>query len=139
MRPSALFCCNSSNRTGVKDATNTTPHGNQRLHVQWLKAPDDGHSSIRNIYNNVECNKKFYDYKTDVHLVGFYSILRYMFLVNFLCCQVEVSQMGRSLVQRIPTDAANRVYFSSFFFCSTCFGRYIHPSSGASTIQAGMV
>jgi hypothetical protein len=25
----------SNNRTGLEDATNTTPHGNQRLHVQW--------------------------------------------------------------------------------------------------------
>jgi hypothetical protein len=31
----------SNNRTGLEDATNTTPHGNQRLHVQWWKAPDD--------------------------------------------------------------------------------------------------
>jgi hypothetical protein len=28
----------SNNRTVLEDATNTTPHGNQRLHVQWWKA-----------------------------------------------------------------------------------------------------
>jgi hypothetical protein len=39
-------CCY---RTGLDDATNTTPHGNQRLHVQWWKAPDDGHSGVRNM------------------------------------------------------------------------------------------
>jgi hypothetical protein len=39
----------SNNRTGLEDATNTTPHGNQRLHVQWWKAPDDGHISVRNM------------------------------------------------------------------------------------------
>jgi hypothetical protein len=33
----------------LEDATNTTPHGNQRLHVQWWKAPDDGHSGVRNM------------------------------------------------------------------------------------------
>jgi hypothetical protein len=33
----------------LENTTNTTPHGNQRLHVQWWKAPDDGHSSVRNI------------------------------------------------------------------------------------------
>jgi hypothetical protein len=49
----------SNNRTGLQDATNTTPHGNQRLHVQWWKAPDDGQSSVRNMYSNVECNKNF--------------------------------------------------------------------------------
>jgi hypothetical protein len=37
------------NRAGLEDATNTTPHGNQRLHVQWWKAPDDGHNSVRNM------------------------------------------------------------------------------------------
>jgi hypothetical protein len=42
LRPPALFCCYCY-------ATNTTPHGNQRLHVQWWKAPDDGHSSVRNM------------------------------------------------------------------------------------------
>jgi hypothetical protein len=36
-------------RTGLEDATNTTLHGNQRLHVQWWKAPVDGHSSVRNM------------------------------------------------------------------------------------------
>jgi hypothetical protein len=39
----------SNNRTGLEDATNTTPHGNQRLHVQRWKALDDGHSSARNM------------------------------------------------------------------------------------------
>jgi hypothetical protein len=34
---------------GLEDATNTTPHRNQRLHVQWWKAPDDGHNSVRNM------------------------------------------------------------------------------------------
>jgi hypothetical protein len=48
----ALFCCyavGSNNRTGLEDATNTTPHGNQRLHVQWWEAPDDRHGSVRNM------------------------------------------------------------------------------------------
>jgi hypothetical protein len=36
------------NRAGLEDATNTT-HGNQRLHVQWWKVPDDGHSGVRNM------------------------------------------------------------------------------------------
>jgi hypothetical protein len=44
--------CN--NRTGLEDATDTTPHGDQRLHVQWWKAPDDGHSGVRNMLSNVE-------------------------------------------------------------------------------------
>jgi hypothetical protein len=35
--------------SGLEDATNTTPHGNQRLHVQWWKASDDGHISVRNV------------------------------------------------------------------------------------------
>jgi hypothetical protein len=39
----------SNNKTGLEDATNTTPHGNQWLHVQWWKAPDDGRSSVRNM------------------------------------------------------------------------------------------
>jgi hypothetical protein len=34
LRPPALFCCYSNNITGLEVATNTTPHGNQRLHVQ---------------------------------------------------------------------------------------------------------
>jgi hypothetical protein len=38
----------------------------------------------------------------------------------------------RGLMNKFQQDAANRVYISSLF-CSTCFGRYIHPSSGAST------
>jgi hypothetical protein len=32
-----------------------------------------------------------------------------------------------------------QIEFIFLRFCSTCFGRYIHPSSGASTVQAGMV
>jgi hypothetical protein len=39
----------SINRTVLEDATNTKSHGNQRLHVQWWKAPDDGHNSVRNM------------------------------------------------------------------------------------------
>jgi hypothetical protein len=46
----ALFCWYCSiNRTVLEDATNTKSHGNQRLHVQWWKAPDDGHNSVRNM------------------------------------------------------------------------------------------
>jgi hypothetical protein len=37
------------NRTVLEDATNTKSHGNQRLHVQWWKAPDDGYNSDRNM------------------------------------------------------------------------------------------
>jgi hypothetical protein len=44
-----LYLLVSNNTTGLEDATNTTPHGNQRLHVQWWRAPDDGHSSVRNM------------------------------------------------------------------------------------------
>jgi hypothetical protein len=48
--PTAFVTAYGSNkRTGLEDATNTTPHGNQRLHVQWWKAPDDGYSSVRNM------------------------------------------------------------------------------------------
>jgi hypothetical protein len=43
------YCVGSNNRKGLEDATNTTPHGNQRLPVQWWKSPDDGHSSVRNM------------------------------------------------------------------------------------------
>jgi hypothetical protein len=39
----------SINRTVLEDVTNTKSHGNQRLHVQWWKAPDDGHNSVRNM------------------------------------------------------------------------------------------
>jgi hypothetical protein len=39
----------SINRADLEDATNTKSHGNQRLHVQWWKAPDDGRSSVRNM------------------------------------------------------------------------------------------
>jgi hypothetical protein len=35
-------------------ATETTPHGDQRLHVQWWEAPDDGPSGVRNMLSNVE-------------------------------------------------------------------------------------
>jgi hypothetical protein len=46
---SVVTAYGSNNRTELEDATNTTPQGNQRLHVQWWKAPDDGHSSARNM------------------------------------------------------------------------------------------
>jgi hypothetical protein len=46
---SVVTAYGSNNRTGLEDATNTTLHGNQRLHVKWWKAPDDGHSSVRNM------------------------------------------------------------------------------------------
>jgi hypothetical protein len=39
----------SINKAGLEDATNTKSHGNQRLHVQWWKAPDDGHNGVRNM------------------------------------------------------------------------------------------
>jgi hypothetical protein len=48
-RTMQLLFKGSNNRKGLEDATNTTPHGNQRLHVQWWKAPDDGHSSVRDM------------------------------------------------------------------------------------------
>jgi hypothetical protein len=44
----------SNNRTGLEDATETTPHGDQSLHVQWWEAPDDGHGGVRNMLSNVE-------------------------------------------------------------------------------------
>jgi ABC-type amino acid transport system permease subunit len=46
---SVVTAYGSNNRTGLEYATNTTPHGNQRLHVQWWKAPDDGHSGVGNM------------------------------------------------------------------------------------------
>jgi hypothetical protein len=39
-------CQYTINRTVLEDATNTKSHGNQRLYVQWWKAPDDGHNSV---------------------------------------------------------------------------------------------
>jgi hypothetical protein len=42
----SLGAYGSNNRTGLEDATNTTPNGNQMLHVRWWKAPDDGHSGV---------------------------------------------------------------------------------------------
>jgi hypothetical protein len=44
----------------------------------------------------------------------------------------------RGLMNKIPTRCRKSSLFF-FVFCSTCFGRYSHPSSGASTVQAGMV
>jgi hypothetical protein len=43
-----------------------------------------------------------------------------------------------SLMNKIPTRCSKS---SLFFFVhfSTCFGRYIHPSSGALNVQAGMM
>jgi hypothetical protein len=40
--------------TELEDATETTPHGEQRLHVQKREAPDDGHSGVENMLSNVE-------------------------------------------------------------------------------------
>jgi hypothetical protein len=39
LRPPALFCCyccfrSGNNRTRLEETTETTPHGDQRLHVQ---------------------------------------------------------------------------------------------------------
>jgi hypothetical protein len=61
----------------------------------------------------------------------------YRLIYYFYEFELRVS-VHRGLMNKFQQDAANRVYFSSSF-CSTCFGRYIHPSSGASTVQAGMV
>jgi hypothetical protein len=44
----------------------------------------------------------------------------------------------RGLMNKIPTRCSKSSLFF-FVLCSTCFGRYINPSSGASTVQAGMV
>jgi hypothetical protein len=38
----------------LEDATETTPHGDQRLHVQQWEVPDDGHNGVRNMLSNVE-------------------------------------------------------------------------------------
>jgi hypothetical protein len=51
---SVVTAVGSSNRTGLEDATNTTPHGNQRLHVQWWKAPDDGRGGARNVLSDTK-------------------------------------------------------------------------------------
>jgi hypothetical protein len=44
----------------------------------------------------------------------------------------------RGLMNKIPTRCSKSSLFF-FVYCSACFGRYIHPSSGASIVQAGMV
>jgi hypothetical protein len=46
----------------------------------------------------------------------------------------------RGLMNKIPTRCSNSIFFLfSFVLCSTCFGGYNHPSSGASTVHSGMV
>jgi hypothetical protein len=52
-------------------------------------------------------------------------------------CELRVS-VHRGLMNKIPTRCSKLGLFF-FVFCHTCFGRYIHPSSGASTVRAGMV
>jgi hypothetical protein len=46
--------------------------------VQKYEAPDDGHNGVRNMSSSIKRNKIFYDFKTNVHLVGFYSIFSLM-------------------------------------------------------------
>jgi hypothetical protein len=48
------------------------------------------------------------------------------------------SNYTTSNICNIPTRCSKSSLFF-FVLCSTCFGRYIHPSSGASTVHAGMV
>jgi hypothetical protein len=45
---------------------------------------------------------------------------------------------NKLVLNKIPTRCSISSLFF-FVFCSTCFGRYIHPSSGASTKQAPSV
>jgi hypothetical protein len=59
----------------LEDATNTKSHGNQRLHVQWWNAPDDGDNSVRNMYSDIDCNKNFTILKQRCMYLVFYSIL----------------------------------------------------------------
>jgi hypothetical protein len=47
LQPCSVVTAVGSNNNGWR--TQPTQHGNQRLHVQWWKAPDDGHSSVRNM------------------------------------------------------------------------------------------
>jgi hypothetical protein len=59
--------------------------------------------------------------------------------VNYCSYKFELRvSVHRGLLNKIPTRCSKSSLFF-FVFCSTCFGRYIHPSSGASTVQAGMV
>jgi hypothetical protein len=99
---SVVTAVGSNNRTGLEDATNTRPHGNQRLHVQWWKAPDDGHSSVRNMYSNVEYNKNFMILKQMcIWLVLFNFMIddarnheredsRCSFISNYCCCWAPI-------------------------------------------------
>jgi hypothetical protein len=48
------FGCVLQRWAGLEDATDTSPHGDQRLHVQEWEAPDDGPSGVRNMLSNVE-------------------------------------------------------------------------------------
>jgi hypothetical protein len=43
--------------------------------VQNQEAPDDGRKSARNMYSRIRIQSSFNDFKTIVHLVGFYSLL----------------------------------------------------------------
>jgi hypothetical protein len=77
----------SNNRAGLEDATNTTTHGNQRLRVQWWKAPDDGHSGVRNMYSNVECNKYFMILKRMCIWLVFIQFYNILIPLSKLLCQ----------------------------------------------------
>jgi hypothetical protein len=77
-----------------------------------------------NITKNTQAVNKFIDwrvYELNMALISFSSLA-----------------ITGSLMNKIPTRCSKS---SLFFFVlrSTCFGRYIHPSSGASTVQAGVV
>jgi hypothetical protein len=63
--------------------------------------------------------------------------LRVTFLTLDFEFELRVS-VHRGLMNKIPIRC-NKSNLFFFVLYPTSFGRYIHPSSGASTVQAGMV
>jgi hypothetical protein len=60
-------------------------------------------------------------------------------LTNYYIYEFDLRvSLHRGLLNKIPTRCSKSSLFF-FVFCCTVFGRYIHPSSGTSTVQAGMV
>jgi hypothetical protein len=49
LRPPAMFYCYCLTDSNNRTTTDTTPHGDQRLHVPWWEAPDDGYNGVRNM------------------------------------------------------------------------------------------
>jgi hypothetical protein len=60
----------------------------------------------------------------------------YLFLANVRVYEFELRvSVHRGLMNKTRCSKSSLFFF---VFFSTCFGRYIHPSPGASTVQAGM-